>query len=452
MNPQRTLSPVPLTQKNSEGVSCHYIQDDLTNSLSFSKKKIHYYIAKNLVNVKKSELSPMSSPRPIIDIKKSIKEEENEDEELNNINTSMSDLKEMKNIFNTREKYDPNQFNEMNKGPRFKKNGELISYSIVGKTDSFLKNYNILKNYQMGENMKSSNFLDEIKTPLSALKSNKNDARNNNNLSRKASFRSSNDVISEKNTQTSPNNTKKIMYKKVDKEQLLKELDEFEKKRQLALKNDAEKLAALHLSDRILATKESRIIEKFEKNNEKWKNDIEKLCQSINRSLDQTVMLQYDEYRKNKEKAEEIERLKESLKKRLDIKDERSELFWYLSLRNYPNEDQNLQPRFASHEKCKKIADESALKKLGRLTLLHDLPNGFKTGVVENKTKDIEKIREPFLRHIKGNINKTTNSFTSKKYNVNILDTLNESNENSMFKTMDNKEDELDDLEVYIYK
>ena len=76
---------------------------------------------------------------------------------------------------------------------------------------------------------------------------------------------------------------------------------------------------------------------------------------------------------------------------------------------------------------------------------MQDLPIGFQTGIVESKIREIEKIREPFLRQIRGSINKSSNSFTSK-YNVNIMDTINQSGEASFLKNQ--QEDELDDLEV----
>ena len=389
------------------------------------------------------------------ELKKSIKEAENEDEDP--INTSIDQDPESRNIFQSHKRYDPNLFNEMNIGPKFKNNGQIVPYSIVGKSDSFMKSYNILKSRALDNNqMRSYNVLDELKTPKSSvvkppIKMDSARQQNNGNtmiLSRKQSFKSTSESFIDKGGISPPNPNRKPPLKKVNKEQLLKELADFEKRRQEALKKDQEQLKALKLSDYMTVTKEQRILELFEKNNEKWKKDIEKLCQSINRNLDQTVMLQYDEYRKNREKAEEIENLKETLKKRLGIKDERSELFWYLSLRNYPKNSgdlTNLQPRFASHDKCKRIEDESDLKKVGRLTLMQDLPIGFQTGIVESKIREIEKIREPFLRQIRGSINKSSNSFTSK-YNVNIMDTINQSGEASFLKNQ--QEDELDDLEV----
>ena len=441
MKPQRVLSPV-LMEKSPESLeSPIYLPDiNISNSLSFSRNKLHYYIAKKTVNNKELRQPPVPT-----DIKKSIKEEEYEDEDLMN---PYSNPHQKASIFKTQTNYDQSLFSEMNLGPKFKKNGELIPYSIVGKSDSFLKNFNILKNRQLVDvNLKSFTVLDEMKTPKSSnLRQNKTDKANAAILSRKGSFRSSAESLVEKNTQVSIH--KKPVQNKVNKEQLLKEIAEFERIRQEALKKDEEKLAALKLSDRIYVTKEQRIIEKFEQNNEEWKKNIEKLCQSINRSLDQTVMLQYEEYRRNKEKAEEIEALKEALKKRFLIKDERSELFWYLSLRQYTDNSKETQPRFTSHNKNKKIEEESELRNAGKLILLQDLPYGFQTGVVETKRKEIEKIRKPFLKEIRGRINKTTNSFTSK-YNENILDTINQSTEQEKSPRKLDQEDELDDLEVF---
>ncbi len=440
MKPQRVLSPVLMAKSPESLESPHYLPDiNISNSLSFSRKKLHYYIAKKTSNNKELQ-------QPPLDIKKSIKEEEYEDEELIN---QLSYPQSKSSIFQTQSNYDQSLFYEMNLGPKFKPNGELIPYSIVGKSDSFLKNFNILKNRQFADNnFKSFTALDEMKTPKNSnQRQNKNDRPNVAILSRKGSFRSSADSNIDKNTQVSIH--KKPVQKKVNKEQLLKEIDEFERIRQEALKKDEKKLASLKLSDRIYVTKEQRIIEKFEQNNEDWKKNVEKLCQSINRSLDQTVMLQYEEYRRNKERADEIEILKEALKKRFLIKDERSELFWYLSLRQYTENSKQTQPRFTSHNKNNKIAEESELRNAGRLILLQDLPYGFQTGVVETKRKEIEKIRKPFLKEIRGRIDKTTNSFTSK-YNENILDTINQSTEKEKIeRRFFGQEDELDDLEVF---
>ena len=451
MIPKRNLSPVLPIQKNlnSEAASMILPEGESianSNSMSFAKKKQHFYIAKTINDSNSKSPIPMSSRG---EINKSIREAENEDED--HINTSIDHHEceyETRNIFQTHKNYDPNLYNELSMGPKFKKNGQLIPYSIIGKSDSFLKNYNILKSRNLENNpMKSYNVLDELKTPKSSnLKPQKLDSsRNppNPGLSRKQSFRSTSESIDKGGV--SPNPNRKPPLIKVNKEQLLKEIADFEKKRQELIKKDEAELKALKLSDWITVTKEKRILEQFDRNNEKWKQEIEKLCNSINRSLDQTVMLQYEEYRKNREKAEEIERLKESIKKRFAVQDERSELFWYLSLRNYPKDQDNLQPRFANHDKCKRIEDESDLKRVGRLTLMQDLPNGFQTGIVESRRNDVEKIREPFLRQIRGSINKSSNSFTSK-YNVNIIDAINQTEETSFLKNQN--EDDLDDLEV----
>ena len=445
MIPKRNLSPIQ-KNLNSEAASLLIPDGDnsIANSMSFAKKKVHYYIAKTINDQTSKSPIPQSSRG---EINKSIKEAENEDED--HINTSIDQQEqETKNIFKTNKNYDPTLFNELSMGPKFKKNGQLVPYSIIGKSDSFLRNYNILKSRNLEPNpLKSFTVLDDLKTPKSSnLKPTKLDSARNNNpgLSRKQSFRSASESV-EKGGVSPPNPNRKPPLIKVNKEQLLKELAEFEARRQELLKKDESELKALKLSDWITVTKEKRILEQFDKNNEKWKQEIEKLCNSINRSLDQTVMLQYEEYRKNREKAEEIERLKESIKKRFAVKDERSELFWYLSLRNYPKDQDHLQPRFANHDKCKRIEDESDLKRVGRLTLMQDLPYGFQTGIVESKRNDVEKIREPFLRQIRGSINKSSNSFTSK-YNVNIIDAINQTDDTSFLKNQ--PEDELDDLEV----
>lgn len=456
MKPLST-SPLNLSnQNNIESNSCHHLPEEaISNSMSFSKKKLHYYIAKNMNESKEPTANlPVINQKSNISLKKTIKEEANEDEEQLNMSLNRENdekQKETANIFQFSKNYDTSTFAELNIGPRFKKTGEIIPYSIIGKSDSFMKNYNIIKNHcpNNNNNMKSYNVLDEIKTPkaLNIKKAEAHRIMNNASpLSRKPSFKSSSESLDK--LQQSPNSRRTVL-KKVDKEQLLKELTEYEKMRLEALKKDEEILRNLKFSDRLYATKERRILEKFEKDNEKWKKNIESLCSSVHRSLDKTVMLQYEEYRKNREKAEEIEKLKDSIKKKLTFKDERSELFWYLSLRNYPRENNHLQPRFASHNKCKIIEDEQTIKNMARLTLLHDLPSGFQTGVVETKVREIEKIREPFLKRIKGEFNKSSTSFTNK-YNLDILDMLNEDDKVSDFKTA--KDDELDDLEVIFSK
>lgn len=436
-NPSRILSPVP--NKITETTSLHYLPDEtLNNSLSFSKKKLHYFIAKTVNDPKDLYLGLSSPHKPSMNARKIIKEEENEDEEQSTNKPSFESNENKLNIFENKRNYNPLCFSELNLGPKFKKTGELVPYSIVGKPDSFLRSYNIIKTRPINE--KSYSIIDEIRTPKSSnLKAAKLDSNRNYPapLSRKGSFRSAAESIEKPN-----NPIRKLPLAKFNKEQLLKELAFFETNRTVALKQDEKILNSLKLSDRIYVTKEDRIMNRFQNNNEKWKKDIEKLCSSINRTLDQTVMLQYEDYRKNREKAEEIEFLNEALKKRVPNKDERSELFWYLSLRNYPA-DSSTKSRFGSHDKCKGFVEEPKLKDLGRLTLLNDLPNGFQTGVVERRTKELEKIREPFLKQLKGKIG---NSFTSK-YNIDLLDILNQSKEDSPLKN----EDELDDLEVYFF-
>lgn len=448
MQIQRNFSPVKITNKEIQ--SPHYIPDDaMSNSISFSKKKSHYYIAKNVKELKENSLFHLTANNlqgSKLELKSAIKEEENEDEVLN---TSLHDMTESMpaNIFQVSKNYDTSSFAELNTGPKFKKTGELIPYSIVGKPDVFLKNYNIIKKGL--PNMKSyNNILEDNKTPRSVVNFKKSETKGlnaNPSLSRKQSFKSTSESIEK--AQQSP--LKKVPLKKVDREQLLQQLANFESIRAAALLEDKKKLQELKLSDRIYVTKEKRIMEKFERDNEKWKENIEKTCKSISRSLDKTVMLQYEEYRRNKEKAEEIEKLKDTIKKRLDLKDERSELYWYLSLRNYPQNSNSIQPQFASHNKCKQINDENSLKNMARLTLLQDLPSGFQTGVVEVSRKELEKIREPFLKRIKGGLNKTSTSMTGMtgKYNMNLMDMLNETDKISDIK--ETNTDELEDLEVF---
>lgn len=423
------------------------ININFNNSLSFQKKQ-KFYIATKI-----NAHSPLlgRSSKLSASLRKTIREEEEEENELFERDKEKNLKENSHNIFQLRKGFNENMFNELNSGPRYGEKGKVIPYSIVGKPENFVK----LQNSNKMRGMVQKNPLEELKTPRNSNKIKLHNLGNSNiSLSRKPSLKS---VNSDKTKDL--NVTYKSKFIRTNKETLLKELEEFERRTYKNVEIERANLERLLFNEKMFLTQDQRKMDIFEQKRSQWTKDLEKICNSTDKSLNQTVMLQFDDYRRNKEKVEELEKLKEALDKK--PKHNQNDYFWYFSLRNYPEDDLN-KITFKNHEKCKKVLSPVQFKNIGRFTLLQDLPNGFKIGVVNSeKTRETEKIREPFIKRLKlngtfGNSNLLLTERNSKKSGEISKSFEKKEIDNSNFNILlenslqDNRfVDEIEDLEVF---
>jgi hypothetical protein len=444
-----SFSPSPDSQKKNFDSDAIFPEDsqlniNLNNSLSFQKKQ-KFYIATKISG--QSPLLRDNSFHVSSNLRKTIKEE---DDEENEIIEKEKNLKEnLNNIFQCKKSFNENLFNELNNGPRYGEKGKIVPYSILGRPDNFLKLHNLNKTRSIEQKKQ----MEDLKTPRNSnkIKSHNLGPNNNTSLSRKPSLKS---VHSDKTKDL--NIPYKSKYIRTNKEQLLKELEEYEQISNRNQEKEKLKLDQLRFHERIYLTQDQRKLEAFEKKRIQWIKDVEKICNTTDKSLNQTVMLQFDDYRRNKEKLEELEKLKEVIEKK--PKENQNDFYWYFSLRDYP-EDEFKKISFKNHEKCKKVLSPLRFKNIGKFTLLQDLPNGFKIGVINNESKkESEKIREPFLKRLKvmGPNNTNNNTLISERILKKNCE-INKSFEgNSNFNILlensfqeNHWQDEFDDLEVY---
>ena len=372
------------------------ININFNNSLSFQRKQ-KFYIATKI-----SAHSPVlgrSSSKLSANLRKTIREEEEEENEMFEKNKEKNIKENARNIFQLRKGFNESLFNELNSGPRYGEKGKVVPYSIVGRPENFVK----LQNSNKVRGVVQKNPLEEQKTPRNSNKIKSHNLGNSNiSLSRKPSLKS---VNSDKTKDL--NVTYKNKYVRTNKEQLLKELEEFERRTYKNVELERINLERLQFNEKMLLTQDQRKMEFFEKKRSQWTKDLEKICSTTDKSLNQTVMLQFDDYRRNKEKVEELEKLKEALDKK--PKDNQNDFYWYFSLRNYPEDDLS-KITFKNHDKCKEVLSPVQFKNIARFTLLQDLPNGFKIGVINS-----EKTRETtFLKKIKTKWNPREQQFFIK--------------------------------------
>lgn len=450
-----SFSPPPDSAKKGFDPETMIFPDDsqininLNNSLSFQKKQ-KFYIATKI-----SAHSPLlGRPSKLsANLRKTIKEEEEEENDVFEMNKETNLKDNSKNIFQLRKGFNENMFNELNSGPRYGEKGKVIPYSILGKSENFVK----LHNSNKARGMVQKSPVEELKTPINSNKIKLHNMGNNiPTLSRKPSLKS---VTSDKTKDLNVPVPYRSKYVRTNKEQLLKELEEFERRAYKNAEIERINLEKLQFNEKMFLTQDQRKMDFFENKRSQWTKDLEKICISTDKSLNQTVMLQFDDYRRNKEKVEELEKLKESIDNK--PKDNQNDYYWYFSLRNYPNDDLS-KITFKNHEKCKKVLSPVQFKNIARFTLLQDLPNGFKIGVINNdKERETEKIREPFLKRLK--LNGTlanSNSLLSER----ILKKTCEMNKSFEKRDLDNSNfnillenslqdnrfvDEIDDLEVF---
>ena len=245
----------------------------------------------------------------------------------------------MLNIFRQR-KQTPN-FTEHNIGPRFTNDGKVIKRSIVGKPDAFLKMQNVLfknNNEIMQPTVKDSK--SPIRNPPSKEKTN----QFNKSLTSIHSMSSLNEdgggetkkkkgapsTISTK--RPGENETGKFhVMTRIGKDELVQDIDRAEQRQVANTENDKLLLNTLPAGDKRFFTKEQRILDRFQKTKDIWERKAQTVAQKVRRKVETCVMSKTDEYRLKLENAQTLDLLKNDDEKY-------GNKYWYLTLRDYPNE------------------------------------------------------------------------------------------------------------------
>ena len=187
------------------------------------------------------------------------------------------------------------------------------------------------------------------------------------------------------------------------------------------------------LSDKIALTKEERIMGRFDEIKNKWERKMLYIGEKLNRDPNESLINKIDIYRIKRENFEALNLLK--------TEEERyGDYYWYMTLRKYEdtNERKKLEKfRYKLQELNKEKRIDLALKfaseqqnKNSKLDFnfqnvlrLHDLPDGFKSDIIENKHRFFEKIRKKKIisnDRIKTNFDESDGM---KKTNADILNT-----------------------------
>lgn len=292
------------------------------------------------------------------------------------------------------------EFNELNRGPRFDKNGALIPYSLVGKADTFL----IIKKEE------------DEKLRNKRIKLVEGSVNLGRRLSKKPSICEDFLDFKPKKSITTSNFQKSfcpINKKLISKNELLAELDKKAAHRLESLRDEFEKINSLQKEEKRIFTKEERVFKKYKFYEKFWLNQSDAIRVKINKIRNKTLLDDIETWRKRIETHEAFNLAKSD-------SDRLGKNLWSLSLRSYDN------------RKIESINIDEKLK------CFDDLPKAFGSTFLENRKNYVEKIRKPGKKLIE-----TSNlytSFTSSLY-------FNQEIEKKKMKIKSNDED-LENLEV----
>lgn len=262
------------------------------------------------------------------------------------------------------------EFDELNRGPRFDKNGSLIPYSLIGKAETFL----IIKKEE------------EEKLKNKRIKFAEGSINFGRRMSKKPSM--CDDVFDYKAKKSIiTSNVQKVFCpinkKLLSKNELLAELDKKTARRLDTLRDEYEKLNSLQKEEKRVFTKEERILTKYKFYENFWENQSDSIKVKINKTGNKTLLNDTENWRKIIE-THEVFNLAKSDSDRL------GKNLWSLSLRSYDN------------QKREPIEIEEKIK------IFDDLPKAFGTTILGRRKNYVEKIRKPGKK-----LTETSNLYTS---------------------------------------
>ena len=185
----------------------------------------------------------------------------------------------------------------------------------------------------------------------------------------------------------------------------------------------------MSFSDKIALTKENRIIEKFTKIKEKWISNIEKFSKDTGRYINESLLFKSDNYRLKRENIEALDVLKSEHERYGDY-------YWYMTLRKFDIEKKEKKEKESLKNKINKIGKEKRMDVILKYACeqqnnnektnlnvdpvlrFHDLPDGFKSDLIETKNHYFERIRKsPLFSSLKTDDSNTFAKKTNDSFN-----------------------------------
>ncbi|EAR96224.1 hypothetical protein TTHERM_00130010 (macronuclear) [Tetrahymena thermophila SB210] len=348
-----------LSQKN---IQCQ----DITAALPLSKKV-------SIASKCQENTLPQISQR---EIKKSYSQN-------NTLQASPDNSKQ--NIFNTK------TLSIEQKGPRYDEIGNIISRSLVGKPDWFQK--------------KDGQFLDQER--LKEIGGNKK----NSQIKKQNSF----STLSKQKSDNKSKIKNRNLTNKMTKRQLLDQIDVIKQRISFNQKQEELDIQQLQIDQKMQQTRDIRIMQKHEDNEQFWQKFIEKTSDQLNRDFSYSQLIRSDYY-KNMREATEVFSICKSDLERYGSK------LWEMTLRKRQSRKLNLYNDLDKQEP----AD---------LIITQDLPQAFQCSSLTGERKVLQFSRKPLITDPVANILNNSNTFQSTHQRLlqlkNISETLHNNNLNN---------------------
>ncbi|KAL4504318.1 hypothetical protein ABPG72_021156 [Tetrahymena utriculariae] len=289
------------------------------------------------------------------------------------------------NIFNTK------ILNIEQKGPRYDELGNIISRSLVGKPDWFQK--------------KDGQFLDQER--LKEIAGNKK----NSQIKKQNSF----STLSKQKSDNKSKIKNRNLTNKMTKRQLLDQIDVIKQRINFNQKQEEIDVQQLQIDQKMQQTRDIRIMQKHEDNEQFWQKFIEKTSDQLNRDYSYSQLIRSDYYKNMREATEVFSVCKSDLEKY-------GSKLWEMTLRKRQPKKLNLYNDFDKQEPVD-------------LIITHDLPQAFQCSSLAGEKKILQFSRKPLITDPIANILNNSNTFQSTHQRLvqlkNISETLHNNNINN---------------------
>ncbi|KAL4459298.1 hypothetical protein ABPG74_017911 [Tetrahymena malaccensis] len=304
----------------------------------------------------------------------------------NTLQTSPDNQKQ--NIFNTK------TLSIEQKGPRYDELGNIVSRSLVGRPDWFQK--------------KDGQFLDQERLKEIA------GTKKNSQIKKQNSF----STLSKQKSDNKSKIKNRNLTNKMTKRQLLDQIDVIKQRISFNQKQEEIDVQQLQIDQKMFQTRDIRIMQKHEDNEQFWQKFIEKTSDQLNRDYSYSQLIRSDYY-KNMREATEVFSICKSDLERYGSK------LWEMTLRKRSSKKLNL------HNDCEK--QESA-----DLIITHDLPQAFQYSSLTGERKILQFSRKPLITDPIANILNNSNTFQSTHQRLIQLKSLSETLHNNNMNNQNN--------------
>ncbi|CAD8100057.1 unnamed protein product [Paramecium sonneborni] len=312
----------------------------------------------------------------------------------------------IRNIFNEVNNEERRKYIDSQIGPRYEddKKEKIVKWSIVGKPDQFLSVRN--RNRQ--------------KVVIKQKKGDFDDSFSDDNPSsnKPIMLQQSQSQISGMGSQRKTQKKPRGEFKMLPRQDALIKMVDAKKRIEANLKEKlkCEQTLPLHLQNAV--TREKRVLDKFDIQQEKWEFFNNKIASSCERNPLNTIMIRSDDYRDKSQKISIIESQKSEDEKY-------NNRLWYMRLRWYENKDDRppfslittnkqksvplssrLVDRFVKDQEAEHLAHQEKF-------ILSDIQSNFNTKIIENPYQQVEKVITN-IKHKKLYSQKLENMFIDK--------------------------------------